>query len=99
MCFQEDDVIGILSTDNIADLKPLGDRILVEVSYTSCESNATPVHSPQKCRVMRGAVALCSDALQSPQVLNTGYEGPWNSLVRLSASLAKRLLPVNVLMV
>ena len=28
---QEDDVIGILSTDNIADLKPLGDRILVEV--------------------------------------------------------------------
>ena len=29
---QEDDVIGILSTDNITDLKPLGDRILVEVS-------------------------------------------------------------------
>ncbi len=25
-------MIGILSTDNIADLKPLGDRILVEVS-------------------------------------------------------------------
>lgn len=29
---QEDDVIGILASDNIADLKPLGDRLLVEVS-------------------------------------------------------------------
>lgn len=28
---QEDDVIGILASDNIADLKPLGDRLLVEV--------------------------------------------------------------------
>ena len=28
---QEEDVIGVLSTDNIADLKPLGDRILIEV--------------------------------------------------------------------
>ena len=27
---QEDDVIGILTSDNIADLKPLGDRILLE---------------------------------------------------------------------
>ena len=30
---QEDDDIGILSTDNIADLKPLGDRLLVEVRW------------------------------------------------------------------
>lgn len=29
---QEDDVIGILASDNIADLKPLGDRLLVEAS-------------------------------------------------------------------
>ena len=28
---QEDDVIGILTSENIADLKPLGDRILLEV--------------------------------------------------------------------
>jgi co-chaperonin GroES (HSP10) len=27
---QEDDVIGIIASDNIADLKPLGDRILLE---------------------------------------------------------------------
>lgn len=30
---QEDDVIGILASDNIADLKPLGDRLLVEVNF------------------------------------------------------------------
>eukprot|EP00884_Botryococcus_braunii_P005863 jgi/Botrbrau1/15278/Bobra.97_1s0004.1 len=29
---KEDDVIGILATDNIVDLKPLGDRILIEVA-------------------------------------------------------------------
>jgi hypothetical protein len=31
---QEDDVIGIMVSDDIADLKPLGDRLLVEVSHT-----------------------------------------------------------------
>lgn len=30
---QEEDVIGVLSTDDIGDLKPLGDRILIEVSH------------------------------------------------------------------
>ena len=31
-CAQEEDVIGVLSTDDIGDLKPLGDRILIEVN-------------------------------------------------------------------
>jgi len=33
--WQEDDVIGILASDNIADLKPLGDRILLQVGALS----------------------------------------------------------------
>ena len=58
-------MIGILSTDNIADLKPLGDRILVEVSPPSCKSYTAPVHSPQRCRVMIGALSTCSRCLSS----------------------------------
>jgi len=37
---KEDDVIGILSTDNIADLKPLGDRILVEIDEAKDETDS-----------------------------------------------------------
>ncbi|CAL5223459.1 g5978 [Coccomyxa viridis] len=37
---KEDDVIGILSTDNIADLKPLGDRLLVEVDEAKDETDS-----------------------------------------------------------
>ena len=37
LVMQEDDVIGILASDNIADLKPLGDRLLVEVSSMLCK--------------------------------------------------------------
>lgn len=42
---QEDDVIGILSTENIADLKPLGDRILVEVRYPEAALGAATLTS------------------------------------------------------
>jgi hypothetical protein len=28
---KEDDIIGILDTDDVKDLKPLGDRILIKV--------------------------------------------------------------------
>ena len=33
-------MIGILSTDNIADLKPLGDRLLVEVRWPKSKACA-----------------------------------------------------------
>ena len=58
-------MIGILSTDNIADLKPLGDRILVEVSPPSHKSYTAPVHSPQRRRVMMCALSTCSRCLSS----------------------------------
>ena len=29
-CLQEDDVIGVLSSKDISELKPLGDRILIQ---------------------------------------------------------------------
>jgi chaperonin GroES len=32
LLLKEDDIIGILETDDIKDLKPLGDRILIKVS-------------------------------------------------------------------
>ena len=35
-------MIGILASDNIADLKPLGDRLLVEVSSVLCSSRGCP---------------------------------------------------------
>ncbi|KAK9917962.1 hypothetical protein WJX75_000084 [Coccomyxa subellipsoidea] len=37
---KEDDVIGILASDNIADLKPLGDRLLVEIEEGKDETDA-----------------------------------------------------------
>lgn len=32
LLLKEDDIIGILETDNIKDLKPLGDRVLIKVT-------------------------------------------------------------------
>lgn len=44
---QEDDVIGLLSTTNIADLQPLGDRVLIQVptSYDTCKQCFGRQHS------------------------------------------------------
>lgn len=45
---QEDDVIGILASDNIADLKPLGDRLLVEVRR-SADGCLALLHGSEGC--------------------------------------------------
>ena len=40
---QEDDVIGLLSGSNIADLKPLGDRILISVRVSDPRGLPAPL--------------------------------------------------------
>lgn len=35
LLLKEDDLVGILETDNIKDLKPLNDRVLIKVCYPS----------------------------------------------------------------
>lgn len=37
---KEEDVVGLLESDDVAKLKPLGDRILVEVSESEDETSA-----------------------------------------------------------
>lgn len=33
LILKEDDIIGILETDDVKDLKPLNDRVLIKVDY------------------------------------------------------------------
>ena len=35
LILKEDDIVGILETDDIKDLKPLNDRVLIKVCYPS----------------------------------------------------------------
>ena len=80
-------MIGILSTDNIADLKPLGDRILVEVSPPPCNSYTAPIHLPHGCRVMMDALSMCSRCLSFKAHTFAYYdEGLQRSIVWLSMS-------------
>lgn len=58
---QEDDVIGILASDNIADLKPLGDRLLVEVTLLPISVLPTPATSAR-------LESCCSQAFTHGQV-------------------------------
>ena len=84
-------MIGILSTDNIADLKPLGDRILVEVSPPPCRSYTPPVLSPQECRVMMSALSMCSRCLSSRAPTFAYYdERLQSSIAWLSTSMSNR---------
>lgn len=46
---QEDDVIGIIASDNIADLKPLGDRILLEARPRAPRAAPPPRRAAQRC--------------------------------------------------
>ena len=69
---QEDDVIGILTSDNIADLKPLGDRILLEARTLDhvCR-RCLPVYAcitPQHARMI---CKHCRDTGPALQLLTT----------------------------
>lgn len=33
LILKDDDIVGILETDDVKDLKPLNDRVLIKVSY------------------------------------------------------------------
>lgn len=35
LILKDDDIVGILETDNIKDLKPLNDRVLIKVCFSS----------------------------------------------------------------
>lgn len=40
LILKEEDVIGLLSTDDVKDLKPLGDRVLIKVSWRCAAGSA-----------------------------------------------------------
>lgn len=35
LILKDDDIVGILETDEVQDLKPLNDRVLIKVCYSS----------------------------------------------------------------
>jgi co-chaperonin GroES (HSP10) len=40
LILKEEDVIGLLSTDDVKDMKPLGDRVLIKVSWHCAAGSA-----------------------------------------------------------
>ncbi len=36
LILKEDDIIGVLETDDVKDMKPLNDRVLIKVSICYC---------------------------------------------------------------
>ena len=74
---QEDDIIGLLASDDIAQLKPLGDRILIAVSIQPTACCSQPRHRPshaalhrsKRLRAGRKAASSCQQTPRTGQLL------------------------------
>lgn len=80
---KEDDVIGLLSTTNIADLKPLGDRVLIQVEEAESQT--------------RGGVLLTSASKDQPTLgkvvaVGSGKADDKGSVVKPSLSVGNTVL-------
>lgn len=51
LILKEDDIVGILETDDVKDLKPLNDRVLIKVCYHSVSLNL--LHSNYQILISR----------------------------------------------
>lgn len=49
LLLKEDDIVGILDSDDIKDLKPLNDRILIKVRFFPCA--CTSIEAEEKRKV------------------------------------------------
>lgn len=88
LILKEEDVIGLLDTDDVKDMKPLGDRVLIKVSTLYLPQQTGPVFL-----VITGDLSSGLDLLlPSPRPLEVGLISN-NKKVSLTAACAYPLDP------